>query len=297
MDQSDGLEHPLAHNQPPTSGRFLHSPIEHDAFADDLDDSLFLDPVQTQASADLSHPGAQPGTEHHNSLLSPEECFQDWLDELTGGDPAHFQFLMSQPTGFSSGASDFDFSLLDSPRRTPGRGQKKTEAAIPVERLSEIQQHWPTQIINSNASRTNLWCALWTCQSGNLITDVTLGLADSPEAGSRWCLSHETRSRIHLYINSSQDQCSTPHPNSSDIKLPPKEILDVGLELFFRHFHALSPFVHMPTFRPNLAPVPILLSMCLIGIHILNTKAANPLLSRIKLVCPHFPQCQAKGTD
>jgi hypothetical protein len=56
---------------------------------------------------------------------------------------------------------------------------------------------------------------------------------------------------------------------------PPAEILDMALDLYFRNFHPLVPFVHLPTFSAQKTHVPLLHVMCLIGMMLLGTKGTT----------------------
>ncbi|KAL5322092.1 hypothetical protein ACEPPN_010061 [Leptodophora sp. 'Broadleaf-Isolate-01'] len=58
-------------------------------------------------------------------------------------------------------------------------------------------------------------------------------------------------------------------------KFPPVEILDMALDLYFRHFHPLLPFIHVPTFDPKVFDEPTLFTMCLIGLTLINTHGAK----------------------
>ena len=89
---------------------------------------------------------------------------------------------------------------------------------------------------------------------------------------------------MHSYITLPTDIPAELREEAASISLPSNEVLQIGLELFCRHFHTLQPFLHLPTFSPNEAPVATLLSMCLIGFHILNTRGTNPLLAQVLVV-------------
>ncbi|KAH6713361.1 hypothetical protein BKA61DRAFT_691194 [Leptodontidium sp. MPI-SDFR-AT-0119] len=58
-------------------------------------------------------------------------------------------------------------------------------------------------------------------------------------------------------------------------KFPPVEILDMALDLYFRHFHPLLPFIHVPTFDSKVFDEPTLFTMCLIGLMLINTHGAK----------------------
>ena len=123
------------------------------------------------------------------------------------------------------------------------------------------------------------------------------------QCGSRWGLDEDCRERLQrmfvtiTHVSSDQtpaaafgspENFSSPSESRSagqaasvvndaplSSNFPPAEIFDIGLDLYFRQFHPLMPFIHTPTFCPKTAPTSILFIMCLIGLTILQTKGAT----------------------
>jgi hypothetical protein len=134
--------------------------------------------------------------------------------------------------------------------------------------------------------------------NGNLSPEA---MEQNRQCGSRWGLDEDCRERLQrmfVTVNSmgadrgpaafaSPENFSTPSDGRSadraesvnnDVvptSFPPAEIFDIGLDLYFRQFHPLMPFIHTPTFCPKTAPTSVLFIMCLIGLTILQTKGAT----------------------
>ena len=75
-------------------------------------------------------------------------------------------------------------------------------------------------------------------------------------------------------MRSSESTAVSPftQPPRNNSNFPPAEILDMALDLFFRDFHPLVPFIHVPTFSAKDARPSLLYAMCLIGMVLLGTK-------------------------
>ncbi|PYH70765.1 uncharacterized protein BO88DRAFT_486863, partial [Aspergillus vadensis CBS 113365] len=62
-------------------------------------------------------------------------------------------------------------------------------------------------------------------------------------------------------------------------ELPPTDILDLCLDLYFSHFQVHLPFVHPGTFNASLTPSIFLFPMCLVGLILLNKTTARGLIA------------------
>lgn len=76
----------------------------------------------------------------------------------------------------------------------------------------------------------------------------------------------------------------TTGPNLSPLQLPSEEILDLGVEFYFRHVHPSLPFIHKPTFSVSETPSLLLLPMILIGYSILDPGGSKALVSKCRTV-------------
>lgn len=209
-----------------------------------------------------------PGTRH----------FACWLDVLVDGDTTRLHSLMNGCTGLPSGEFEFDFSYFED-----SSTHVKPLPELPVfsaDSLSKVQQHWPVRAIDTTQPKPSFWYSIWTSRA-NIITDAQLIPPGPTEMSARWRLTSDALKRVQTYVSASTCGSSGSHGGTASVELPPNGIVDIGLELFFRHYHPLQPFIHVPTFHANSAPTATLISMCLIGFHILNTKGTDALLSQM----------------
>lgn len=68
-------------------------------------------------------------------------------------------------------------------------------------------------------------------------------------------------------------------PGHLSVEFPSSETLGYALEQYFVYFHPMLPFVHLPTFRVQTTPTPLLLSMCLIGLSVLRNGDSSDFVS------------------
>lgn len=175
---------------------------------------------------------------------------------------------------------------------------------IPTERFAKVERCWPNRYSNPLRLMPTLWWDAALKPEDNLFSNGNLSpeaMEQNRQCGSRWGLDEDCRERLQrmfVTVNSmgidrgtaaftSPENFSTPSEGRSadraesvnnDIvptSFPPAEIFDIGLDLYFRQFHPLMPFIHTPTFCPKTAPTSVLFIMCLIGLTILQTKGAT----------------------
>ncbi|KAF8860203.1 hypothetical protein BDZ45DRAFT_620024 [Acephala macrosclerotiorum] len=196
-------------------------------------------------------------------------------------------------------------SCLTSDGQRSMQNSSSPSTLIPNERFAKVERCWPTRHSNPLRLMPTLWWDAVMKTEDNLFSNSNL----SPEAveqnrqcGSRWGLDEDCRERLQkmfVTINhsardtgptafGSPENYSSPSETRSSgqapsvvgdglitTNFPPAEIFDIGLDLYFRQFHPLMPFIHTPTFCPKTAPTSILFIMCLIGLTILQTKGAT----------------------
>ena len=89
------------------------------------------------------------------------------------------------------------------------------------------------------------------------------------------------RSDVNESIVEEQSPTPSGSAQSNVTIFPPAEILDIGLDLYIRHFYPLVPLLHIPTFTPQSMQPTILLVMCLIGLQVLNTDASTAFVLQL----------------
>ncbi|CAG7923662.1 unnamed protein product [Penicillium olsonii] len=160
---------------------------------------------------------------------------------------------------------------------------------IPNERFFKVQRCW---LAPPNTGRliNSLWRDNAMSAVDNIFSIQSLHFADDPSAGQGSRCGFDENCRRQLQAGFSDDTQS-PHPNqvtspgfaasaSHYSDFPPAEIFDMSLDHYFRLFHPLLPFVHVPTFAANKTRPSLLYVMTLIGMTLLGTKGTTAFVSR-----------------
>ncbi|PVH75631.1 hypothetical protein DL98DRAFT_562340 [Cadophora sp. DSE1049] len=275
---------------PNTSSRFN--------FGEDIY-SARLNGMQDQISPDMG--GMAPDVS-----IMPQDL-QTWFDQfdleshLHPGNLQDFGSSNSQITGVRRGSS---FTTSDEPASV--RNPSSPSTLIPNERFAKVERCWPNRHSNPLRLMPTLWWDAVLKAEDNLFSNGNLSpeaMEQNRQCGSRWGLDEDCRERLQrmfvtiTHVSSDQtpaaafgspENFSSPSESRSagqapsvvndaplSSNFPPAEIFDIGLDLYFRQFHPLMPFIHTPTFCPKTAPTSILFIMCLIGLTILQTKGAT----------------------
>lgn len=169
--------------------------------------------------------------------------------------------------------------------------------SIPNERFARVERCWfaPSPLVGRLIN--SLWRDISCFDCDNLF-DVSAyqslnSFTDScPE--TRFGLNDECRLRLQTVFGLTQtstsgfgvstaDAAVSPAASSTSGSIPafpPAEILDMVLDLYFRHFHPLVPFVHIPTFCARTTRTSLLFVMCQIGMTILGTKGSTSFVMK-----------------
>ncbi|KAK9446552.1 uncharacterized protein V1518DRAFT_423793 [Limtongia smithiae] len=265
------------------------------------DKSAFPPTAPFYTSADLLNLSCDSSTlmpvvndiNHDHAGALPNNTFQfSWLEYNDGGPLS----LPQDPSGPFELASANTVARLDaaSPESMDSRSPKSVSDDIPTELFVKVKQCWPTKP-NHTTSRLilDLWHDLIYLSEGNLLSDkdnsstaLAVEFQDNPQSGSRWGVDEQCRERLknlfghvchppQLMLSSHHDHQGATNGNAAPgFVFPSVEVLDIGLDLYFRHFHPLMPFVHVATFDAKSMRPSTLFIMCLIGFTILNSQVA-----------------------
>ncbi|KAH7389011.1 hypothetical protein BKA64DRAFT_725677 [Cadophora sp. MPI-SDFR-AT-0126] len=175
---------------------------------------------------------------------------------------------------------------------------------VPDDRFPQVQKFWIHNSGNHRRVIHSLWKDLSLVSSDNILARKEyLHGSNFPQAlptpqsqsHSRRGLEKSCGERLEKMFNkvhcantrspstfqkSPDEMLRSPPPDIYEtpipgLKFPPVEILDMALDLYFRHFHPLLPFIHVPTFDPKVFDEPTLFTMCLIGLTLINTHGAK----------------------
>jgi hypothetical protein len=236
---------------------------------------------------------------------TPADALQTWLfpldNDLLGSGNSHHMNL--------DGHYDHDaFQHAADNQASPSGSSASIASRIPRERFARVEGCWPSRSRKQKRLMPTLWQSLISLECANILSDVSLGLVETPisereRRNSRWGLDEECRDILQGALNnvsqstilraeSYGDTASSSgdagaSPCGDGIQFPPAEILDIALEMYLYYFHPTLPIIHIPTFSAKNAPRPLLLSMCLIGLSILGTAGASKFVSRTFPVCSH----------
>ncbi|KAJ5412387.1 uncharacterized protein N7487_006746 [Penicillium crustosum] len=164
---------------------------------------------------------------------------------------------------------------------------------IPNERFARVQQCW---LAPPNTGRliNSLWRDIAMSPVDNIfsVQPSHLHSESSVVQGSRCGFDEDCRRRLqaafgpmtvsgHMQSPINRNIApATPASTLNHSEFPPAEILDMALDLFFRIFNPLLPFVHQPTFSARKARPSLLYVMTLVGMTLLGTKGTTAFVSR-----------------
>ena len=217
----------------------------------------------------------------------------------------------------------FDFMDINDPIHLPNHisylspPSQRSNDDIPDERFEKLKRCWPNRRADAVCFMRTLWQDVVSHTEENLFSQAFPPPRvpdDHRQPGSRWGLDAECRFRLqrdfdfsflterpsparctnndisidhtHSTKGSASGSSHSSHPiTSTVIDFPPPEILDMSLDLYFRRFHNLIPFIHVSTFDANSTPSSMLFPTCLIGVTMLNTEGATKFVRMCFSVC------------
>lgn len=230
----------------------------------------------------------------------PSDMLQFWLEPR--GDTASHHGSLDM-----IGDAGFNF-MGDSVAITPEQQVKphsddlsgKPSGDIPNGRFAMVQRFWIAPSNIAGRLMNTLWRDVSASGADNIFSFDSLQSFRSPSGplpGSRYGLDEECRQRLAATFSNlrtshqPQSPGSALSPTSSSAfggrpSFPPAEILDMALDLYFRNFHPLVPFVHVPTFSAKNTRPSVLYVMCLIGMIMLGTKGTTTFVAKNFSVSP-----------
>lgn len=242
----------------------------------------------------------------NSDITHMPQDLQTWFDQFDldpNLEPGNLQDFGNPGNQVSAARRGSSLSASDAP--TSLRNPSSPSALIPNERFAKVEKCWPIRKSNPLRLMPTLWWDAAMKAEDNLFSKGTLSpeaIEQNRQCGSRWGLDEDCRERLQsMFVTltstaslqttnaafTSPENFSSPSESRTGqapsvttetptpSTFPPAEIFDIGLDLYFRQFHPLMPFIHTPTFCPKTAPTSLLFIMCLIGLTILQTKGAT----------------------
>jgi hypothetical protein len=264
--------------------------------------------------ADISVHHGRSETELNPMMIDEQQPYYGW-NEVTAADQASHRaglpfepvpkdmlqmWLEPRTDSVSNGSLDLmrddQFHLMgDNMILTPDQTRLSIDSGkpggdnIPNERFFKVQRCW---LAPQNTGRliNSLWRDIAISSVDNIFSVQLLHFSGEPSAahGSRCGFDEDCRRRLQAIFGLDTASLnantgispSTPVSASHYSSFPPAEILDMSLDLFFRLFNPLLPFVHIPTFSAKKTRPSLLYVMTLVGMTLLGTQGTTSFVSR-----------------
>ncbi|KAJ5085921.1 hypothetical protein N7532_010692 [Penicillium argentinense] len=263
---------------PPSSLDFLADISAHHGRTEPDMNPMMIDEQQSYFGWNEVNPADHS---QRNSLAfepAPNDVLQMWLEPRTDA-------------GSNHGSLDFTnghFPLIsDNVVLTPDQQSRRS--------IDGVQRCWLAPPNHTGRIMNSLWRDIVCTDVDNVFSiNVLQPPNDTPHIqGSRCGVDEDCRRRLQAVFGQPLPfpQMRSPHNGAASPattgsasnflpNFPPAEILDMALDLYFRNFHTLVPFVHLPTFSAKTTRQPLLYVMCLIGMMLLGTKGTASFVSR-----------------
>lgn len=223
----------------------------------------------------------------------PNDMLQLWLEPRTDGGSNHG----SLDLGHFPIMGDSMAMTPDQQNRHSVDSGKSGGDNIPNERFAKVQRCWLAPANYTGRLMNSLWRDIVYTNVDNVFSVKSSAFPNDINIlqGSRYGVDEECRRSLQaafaqtsfafpqMQQSPSNDAASPAMSGSSSTPFPhfpPAEVLDMALDHFFRTFHPLVPFVHLPTFSAKKTRLPLLYVMCLIGMMLLGTKGASTFVLR-----------------
>ncbi|KAL4780902.1 hypothetical protein BJX76DRAFT_32141 [Aspergillus varians] len=219
----------------------------------------------------------------------PSDMLQFWLEPRGDTASHHGSLDIIGDANFSLVGGNVAITPDQQARLGADDLSSKSTGEIPNERFARVQRYWLAPPNTTGRLMNSLWRDMACSDVDNIFSIYSSHSFSSPSGllpGSRYGLDEECRQQLQAafgIILQSPNGAPSPASNltfGGSPRFPPAEILDMALDLYFRNFHPLVPFVHVPTFSAKNTRPPVLYVMCLIGMVMLGTKGTTAFVSK-----------------
>jgi len=218
----------------------------------------------------------------------PNDMLQLWLEPCTDSGSNHGSIDLMRDTHLPlMGESNMAVTPDPQNRHSVDSGKSGCDN-IPIERFNKVQRYWLAPPNHTGRLMNSLWRDIVYADIDNVFSFHSLHPPSNSGLlqGSRCGVDEDCRRRlqaafgeISAYPNGAVSPATTGSASAPFPSFPPAEILDMSLDLYFRIFHPLVPFVHLPTFSAKKTHLPLLYVMSLIGMMLLGTKGTTRFVS------------------
>ncbi|KAI1038118.1 hypothetical protein LB503_011949 [Fusarium chuoi] len=158
--------------------------------------------------------------------------------------------------------------------------------AISASQMQKVQRIWARQRPKVLPPiHACLWDAVIEHNADNIFMTPqhSINLEDYKSSGRN--MDQACRNRLIRYCNDLDGSYGSSATTSDKTFMPSVDLLDSGLDLYFKFFHPVLPFIHRSTFDARNAPSSLLLAMCLVGVSYLDQAQTKSFLTRYLRAC------------
>lgn len=285
----------ISHGHPPYVGSsqqhgFLpHSTPAHtymtpvQEFPQDVSTPAFAVSSYDPQLVSINHPQLDnmlPGALAPIAMNSPgqsQDLLQFWLSDLEYGSLA-LPNIGNTPN-YSNHCDGLAQSSL-SRCETNEISETSSTGNIPNERFTRVERCWLAKSNNTYHLAQDLWSNVIHSPGSNLFSNGRLTYRGGSD--SRWGVNPELRSRLEAEFGTPTSGARKSVLGDSSKRnntFPPTEVLEICLDHFFRRFHPLAPFIHVPSFDASTTPLPLLYAMCMLGLSVLESSNGAVFIS------------------
>ena len=280
---------------PPSSLDFLADISAHHGRTEPDINSMLIDEQQHYFGWNEPTPTEQNAQRNSMGFENvPNDMLQLWLEPRTDTGSNHGSLDLMRDTHFPLMSESNMVVTPDQPNRHSVDGKSGGDN-IPIERFTKVQRYWLAPPNHTGRLMNGLWRDIVYADVDNIFS---LHFLHTPSdsgllQGSRCGVDEDCRRRLQAAFGQTFAYPQMQSPRNDDASpattgsnsapfpsFPPAEILDMALDLYFRTFHPLVPFVHLPTFSAKKTRLPLLYVMSLIGMMLLGTKGTATFVSR-----------------
>lgn len=277
---SPGIPLPPSTDLPPSSSAFLADVPAHHACPVTNVNPMIMDDQQ-------EYFGWNKAAIDQQSEEISNEVLQLWLQprrdtySMNGSD-----LIVSPDLGLTRG----DYTMSPDQQHTHSAESIKSGDTT-IERFAKVQRYWLLSSNRAGRLMISLWRDVVYNDLDNLFAAQGLHPSHSQadlRHGSHYGLDQECKLRLQAAFDQIQFVHAHQQPLENDsisqpISLPdfpPAEVLNMALDCYFKNFHPLIPFMHLPTFSARNTRLSLLYMMCLIGMAIMETKTMTDFISK-----------------
>ncbi|GAB7352663.1 hypothetical protein MBLNU459_g3028t2 [Dothideomycetes sp. NU459] len=272
---------PSAHTYPSTDFSPLHDfpPVtSHQKMSAQVYDPQLVAMDHQTTSSDVMMDAFNPPTSGSNIDDTYPGMLQFWLSQA---DSEFGYASLDMPDISQSPFGTYQTYPPDPVQSIPGPSAPSeisdgttTVSSVPNERLSRVESAWVANTGRPLRFTPTLWHDIKQSPGANLFSQssASTSRSDVSKSESRWGIDSSLKQRLEMEFGTSssnfpQSGKDNSFPRPSNLAFPPPEVLDISLDVYFRRFHPIAPFVHVPTFSAGSAPLPLLYAMCILGLN------------------------------